>query len=699
MMDTKVFSLFKERDYSEIFENISIIGKKVDFFLECNTYDLELPTEEKFDIGLDIFEEAILKLLSLNFSDKKHIAETLCLTKDLINFIIIRLQEKKLVEGNGMDLTENGKEILCINEKNKDKKEVKFIKAKIFMLKQTKKILPYIHIGAFETELNESDREGCIFFSTENAGKIKSIKGPLLKEKKSEEEKLERLQTSTIERAINKYNRLILENEELKTIKYAHGWAINSTPSENVYFHMQAVVQDGNIDEILVSDGLIEDVDFIRKYVKNNFPGFVGNVKKNSVKNTIKSRLENDKDVERNNNKSKYYKLESIMSEINTLSYLYTISNEEDAFNQDEMQALKSEQKNFLLKCYSAIEHSLYYYDKENKLNPTIREVIKKNKNSKRNLKLIIQMAKKIGISEPQKYENLFNFIDDKRIRKMYNTEIPDMRIALSIAVLNAADNSNCQFIKLLKKRPELFDVINKFIPKRNELSHRTKVYELDKENNRKIYELLIDFINYLQPDYKFSNNINKELNISSISQEKLNAEIFLANELGTMYFYRLLPKSIRNEWMIISPGRAEYPNITEYINIMYRIMGDTLFYEIKSIKKDSKLNKKQILMKLKRSGIYSKSFETVKDVYIKNVLENKNETLGANAMVYLYYQEDKKIKELEKNKFVYTIERLVYLRGHGNHTLSTVLLTTDVKELDEIRDNMLRISRIIGES
>lgn len=702
MMGTKIFSLFGEKDYNEVFENISIIGKKVDFFLECGTYDLELPIEVDFDKELDIFEEAVLKLLALNFSNKAQIADTLCLTKDLINFIIIRLKEKELVEENGMDLTDKGKELLSINEKNKYEKDIKYMKAKIFVLNQTGEILPYIHVGAFKSEVNVSNREGNILISVGSAGKSKHIKGALLKQDKiKREEKVERLQTSDIKKAINRYNRLILENEELKTIEYASGWAIDSTSSENVYFHMQAVVQDGNIDEILVSDGLVEDVGFIRKYIKNNFPNFVLNVKKNATKNIIKFESENNKNIKIQDNKSKYYKLESIMSEINSLSHLYTIEEEkEESFNQDEIQVLKSEQKMLFLKCYSAIEHSLYYYDKENKLNPTMREVIKKNKNSKENIKLIFQMAKKIGIPKPEKYEKLFNLIDDKKIRKMYNTEVPDMRVALSIAVLNAANDGNNQFIRLFQKRPELFDVINKLIPERNELSHRTKANELDREKNRKIYELLMDFIKYLQPDYNYYNSINtinKNQNKNSASQEKLNAEIILAKELGTMYFYKLLPKSIRNEWTIIAPGREEYPNIIEYINIMYRIMQDTLFYEIKNIRKKQNLGKKQILIKLKQNGVCSKSFETVKDVYIEDVLANENKTLGSNAMVYLYYQEEKKIKELVENKFVHTIERLVTLRGHGNGTVTTAALTTDLKELNEIRDNMLLITRIIG--
>ena len=61
MANPKVFSLFKTKNYAECFPNISVLGKKVDFFLECSSYDVILPVKVKGDSKLDVFEEAVLK--------------------------------------------------------------------------------------------------------------------------------------------------------------------------------------------------------------------------------------------------------------------------------------------------------------------------------------------------------------------------------------------------------------------------------------------------------------------------------------------------------------------------------------------------------------------------------------------------------------------------------------------------------------
>ena len=56
MANPKVFSLFKTKNYAEYFPNISVLGKKVDFFFECSSYDVILPVKVNGDIKLDVFE-------------------------------------------------------------------------------------------------------------------------------------------------------------------------------------------------------------------------------------------------------------------------------------------------------------------------------------------------------------------------------------------------------------------------------------------------------------------------------------------------------------------------------------------------------------------------------------------------------------------------------------------------------------------
>ena len=121
--------------------------------------------------------------------------------------------------------------------------------------------------------------------------------------------------------------------------------------------------------------------------------------------------------------------------------------------------------------------------------------------------------------------------------------------------------------------------------------------------------------------------------------------------------------------------------------------MQDTLYYLLKDIRKNPQLSKMELLDKLKKNGIVSNSFNTVNEVFVKQILMNENGTLGANALVYLYYQEDEALSKLKKTNFIKIIEKLIQLRKHGNN----VALTLNTQILNDIRDDMLDIVKLIG--
>ena len=104
-------------------------------------------------------------------------------------------------------------------------------------------------------------------------------------------------------------------------------------------------------------------------------------------------------------------------------------------------------------------------------------------------------------------------------------------------------------------------------------------------------------------------------------------------------------------------------------------------------------LCKPEILSKLKEKGVVSNSFNTVNEVFVAQILMSENGTLGANAMVYLYYQKDNVVDELKNVNFVQIIEQLVQLRKHGNN----MALSVNTRDLNKIRDNMLDIVKLIG--
>ena len=94
MPKPKVISVFKTDKFESRFLNVPMIGKQVDFFVECKSYDLEIPVNGKSKRGLDIFEETVLRMVDLKKCSVDELADILCLKKDLVNFILTLYLQK-----------------------------------------------------------------------------------------------------------------------------------------------------------------------------------------------------------------------------------------------------------------------------------------------------------------------------------------------------------------------------------------------------------------------------------------------------------------------------------------------------------------------------------------------------------------------------------------------------------------------------
>ena len=145
----KVISLFKTDAFQSRFLNTRTIGTAEDLFVECKSYELVIPVNGKVEKELNIFEEAVIRMIDLKKSSVSELADTLCLEKDFINYILLRLRENRLLDDN-QTLSDEGKKMLD-RQMNARSKDVS-IHGKLFMINKTL-ILPYIHIGEFHSEL------------------------------------------------------------------------------------------------------------------------------------------------------------------------------------------------------------------------------------------------------------------------------------------------------------------------------------------------------------------------------------------------------------------------------------------------------------------------------------------------------------------------------------------------------------------
>ena len=278
MSKPKVISLFQNEQYENRFINVSIIGRAVDIFVECLSYDIEIHVNVPMTRELDIFEEAILRMIKLKKCSANDLSNILCLEKDLIKFIIIRLVENGLLDDE-RNISKKGLQLL--NCQLESKKKVEYVYGKIFVIKQTGLILPYIHVGEFQSESVDDSNASTITIGFGTAGQYRTIKGKRIK--CSNYENAQRnLSATVVKKAINTFNN-IAANRSQSQINLSNEYGLMNSKGGNVYFHMKAAVQEGNVDSLIISDGFVPNIDGILDYFQKYHPKIVSEIKSKAI--------------------------------------------------------------------------------------------------------------------------------------------------------------------------------------------------------------------------------------------------------------------------------------------------------------------------------------------------------------------------------------------------------------------------------
>ena len=266
-----VISLFRSEGFDKFFPNIPIIGEPYDLFIECQSYDVYIPVSVHEDRALDIFEEAILKLVRHGLDPVKEpvkdIAEKLCLKDDLAELLTNCLIVKGMLRFDCC-ITEDG--VMALEEQKKMDEITETKTAKIFVIKKTGTILPYIYIGSTFNPIAAESEKGRISFESGSAGNPRTISGVIIHQE-PDRKSIESIKPSEkkIRNAIVKYNRLA-GNTYPPIIPCPNMQIRCSNSSDTVFFHFQAVIQDGYAKEILFSDGFVWHVDGLENYIEES---------------------------------------------------------------------------------------------------------------------------------------------------------------------------------------------------------------------------------------------------------------------------------------------------------------------------------------------------------------------------------------------------------------------------------------------
>lgn len=679
MSKPKVISLFQNEQYENRFINVSIIGRAVDIFVECLSYDIEIPVNVPMARELDIFEEAILRMIKLKKCSANDLSNILCLEKDLIKFIIIRLVENGLLDDE-RNISQKGLQLL--NCQLESKKKVEYVYGKIFVIKQTGLILPYIHVGEFQSESVDDSNASTITIGFGTAGQYRTIKGKRIK--CSNYENAQRnLSATVVKKAINTFNN-IAANRSQSQINLSNEYGLMNSKGGNVYFHMKAAVQEGNVDSLIISDGFVPNIDGILDYFQKYHPKIVSEIKSKAIVMDVAADISFRSTNIHTKYKEIYHYYESAKQCIPDIDY--------EKASKDIRDKLNEQKKQVIINCYYSIEWCLYYHLKSHPVSESLLGLLKK-RSVHINSETIMGLAKKIGLRNAEKYRNLFMHIDGNRIEGVFKFSSPKLYVCLPLAIAEASENSSSRIHSVVNDDSNILYFIN-VLNQYSVLRHDTEAeaIEIDAvEILRKTEKIICALI----PDFIVSDSIISP-SIDNVSQLRLIGQISLEKSLGSILYYSM-SDGLKNEWLKVSPDKngSNLPDPREYIEVLYRILQVELKkanLELMSKKMYSQEDAEDIC--ISRFGDkLPKSFIKIKSINYSKALKSEGSTLGAEALVYYSSIENSYIDRLNKGGFIELIDKIITLRGHND----LLVLNENESSLNALRDNTIKLSKLIG--
>lgn len=679
----KVISLFRQERFEDRFPEIPILGEPTNLFVECMSYDVQIPVAGTTIRSLDIFEEAVLRVAQLKGTSVDDLADILCLGRDLIWFILNRLMEKGLLD-NTLGLTNEG--IRQLNQRNEQKKEMEQIQGRVFVIKKTGQILPYIHIGEFQSEKLDEMTGKRITLEYGSAGNTKRVTGIRLRNTDYAPNQDSRLSNQRLREAVSRFNRLMSLGNR-KQINLYPGYGIDSSRNEPVYFHLQAVVQDGNSDEILFSDGFVPNIDGMLDYAKN-YPDAMNDIRNRAVRMMVSSDGEESHSIPV---RKKYWE---IVRNYDKVQQFLTDKAYEDT-TPDERKEMDKNRRQIAIDCYHILETALFYYLKEHPVSETMMNLLRQQ-TATQNGRIVLMMAESLGIRHTSETAGLLSHMDGSRISLVFETGTAHMHICLPLAIAEANESPDSRIRILIRKDRGFLRFLRHLSNATAELRHDAAAsgYDLDMSAEY-IAEKTANISCVLLPSLQLGDGNVQLSDAEGVSQARLLAQASLSKAFGSIR-YQMMSDGLKNEWMRISPDKTgkNLPEMNEYAQILYRIFQTSLANANREFPHRSCIPREDAIRRL--NELYGKplpkSIASVTETFYKLAAQGRNSSLGAEALVYAANRNG--MDALIRIGFVQSVDKILRLRGHGSQSAS---LTEDEHTMGIIRDSVIELIKMIG--
>lgn len=658
----KAITLFKRTPYRNLFPQIPTLAE-ADYFLQFNGYEVFLPQRNQEQEALNIFERSVLKFKGLGNFSVEELTDKLCLQGDFVNFIVTRLKELNLLDANGQ-ITDEGRKFLGEKVSAQTENIVPYL---LLVTRDSGEIFPafFIHENQFVGELDKP----LIKINLGSTGKVQTVKGRCVFIKE-QTHRIPTLSQKTISEAIRKFNR----NTDDK-IFVENNTHIQASYLQPIFLHVKAVLQDGNVDYVVVSDGQISHSEFLRQCLEKQNPKVLLNLKESATKI---SEYANDAVTDI----GKYYEIRKLMRWENV-----------KATNVDELEQVTEKQKRQLENLPKAIEWALQYHLLKF---PPPQQLIRTLacQTPEENFKTLNGFAAQLGLRDAQKFPNFFSGISGGLVKNCMTTKNPTLVPLLAVNIATAVRTADSNFLTAFKTLPEddEFGFLQRLDFYGKKLRHENSWNPQVNDTPANLRVNVLKFIEALLPDYDNPQAVVADL--SNASQQKLNAEMAVIRLLGEETFLKL-PHDVQKLTLKISPDKvgARLPLHFEFITVLSMILENLLLDKLRRYPDEISQTKEEVIGRMKRAGSAT-TLITVDEHFYLQACKRTMATLGAYALAYMATLTDAQFNKFVAKKLPGLCAEVANYRGHANN----ISLILDEQELFNLRDKVFDAIKFLKE-
>lgn len=672
MDDVRAISLFGKRSYSDLFPNIPLLDEK-NFFVLFDYFTFHLPIVENWQQNreLNLFEESVLRMLSIGNYDSESLAENLCLPADLVSLILTSLESKAYIS-NSKTITPKG--IAYIGD-GLASNAAALTPVYVLVRRDSGEILPTFFSRKVLAKTAIFDRDSKrVNVTIGSAGNEETFSHRYIIGKSSHQRK--NLTQAEIRAVIKRHN-----NSSEHPIYIPKETHIEYSFEGSIFVHAKFILQEGYIDNMLSSLGNSYHSPLVLEYALNCYPGLRAKIMQGAV-----SHMENNNENKKKNFSANYGMLRKCLSAAN---------GHRDYDNVDEFNENRADDAQTIRNLSTAVEWALAYHIRKIGVPNTLTMTLKAQ-TPQQNGTMLQEMAELAGLPHVKKHRNLFSYVSYANFSTWHDGGEPSLALLLPIAAGVARRRSDSPLIPAilaLGKHEAVDDglaLIDRLANYGKAVRHGEKWIPTVGDTVSGLKSAVLTFVDILLPDYHNTGQDEKPPDRSgSASQRRLNAEVKVIENMGEFTFYGLQADVRR--LMLESTMLAENEDVVATITAISSVFEKEFFYKFNLQKGEPDL--KQIQERLRQRNALPHGLANVSPTYYENTLNGKKSTLGASFLAWIGSLSDDSLDAVVKENIPNIVNNLAGMRGHGTGSLKV-----DMADVRTMQTEMFRIVKWLEE-